>query len=109
MPKRISRLHKDLRAIGEAIKALAHHFEQLAPLLGEGAMDMANVAGETKSRRRRPRLTAQHRAALKFQGRYIGTLRGLKPAQRAKVKKIRAAKGYVAAIKAAAKLAGSAS
>ena len=109
MPKRRSRFQKDLRAIGKAFKALAHHFERIAPFLGEGAMAMATAQEYTKRGRRKPRLSAQQRAHLKLQGKYMGTMRGLKPRQRAQVKKIRASKGIRAAIKAAAKLAGSAS
>jgi hypothetical protein len=41
-----------------------------------------------------------------LQGAYMGTMRGLKPRQRAQVKKIRAAKGVRAAIAAARRLAG---
>jgi len=52
-----------------------------------------------------PRLSAAQRAALKLQDKYMGTMRGLKPRQRAKIKKIRAAKGFVAAIKAAERMA----
>jgi hypothetical protein len=49
-------------------------------------------------------LTAQDRARLKLQGRYMGTLRGLKPRDRARVKKIRARKGVRAAIAAARRM-----
>ena len=104
MPKRSSRLHKDLRAIGKAFKALAHHFERIAPFMGEHADVVVTDLNRGKSTRRKPRLTAAHRARLKLQGRYMGTLRGLKPGQRAKVKKIRAAKGFAAAIKAAERM-----
>ena len=54
--------------------------------------------------RRRPRLTAQWRAALKMQGRYMGMMRGMRPAGRARIKKIRADKGIEAAIAAAEKM-----
>ena len=52
-------------------------------------------------RRRKPRLSRQARAALMLQGKYMGTMPGLKPRQRPKVKKIRAVKGIAAAIRAA--------
>jgi hypothetical protein len=51
-----------------------------------------------------PRLTAQQRAALKLQGKYMGTMRGLKPRQRSKIKAIRAVKGIRAAIAEAKRL-----
>jgi hypothetical protein len=37
-----------------------------------------------------------------IQGKFLGALRGLKPRQREQIKKLRAEKGYEAAIKAAA-------
>jgi hypothetical protein len=51
-------------------------------------------------------LTPEFRRKLKLQGKYMGTMRGLKPRQRARVKKIRAAKGVRAAIAAAKRMAG---
>ena len=59
------------------------------------------------SDRHKPRLTAAQSAHLKLQGKYMGTMRGLKPRQRAKVKKIRAEKGIRAAIAAARRMAAS--
>jgi hypothetical protein len=43
-------------------------------------------------------LTPSRRAALKLQGQYMGYMRGLKPRQKSKVKKVREAKGIPAAI-----------
>jgi DNA-binding CsgD family transcriptional regulator len=60
--------------------------------------------------KRRPRrklhLTAARRAALRLQGEYMGTMRGLTRAQKSQVKKIRDTKGIRAAIAAARRLAG---
>jgi hypothetical protein len=53
-----------------------------------------------------PRLTAAHRAALRLQGKHMGTMRGLPAGKRARVKKIRAEKGIRAAIAAARRMAG---
>jgi len=109
MPRRSTALNRELRVIRKSFLKLASAFTRIVPLLGEGAMGMATAQEYTKRGRRKPRLSAQQRAPLKLQGKYMGTMRGLKPRQRAQVKKIRASKGIRAAIKAAAKLAGSAS
>jgi hypothetical protein len=98
-----SRLHKDLRAIGKAFKALAHHFERIAPLLGEH--EDVRISGRPGGpRRKRRRLTPARRRDLKLQGRYIGTIRMLPAARKAKVKKVRSEKGIRAAIAYAKKL-----
>ena len=59
---------------------------------------IASALSANGTPRRSPKLIAKQRAALKLQGNYMGTMRGLKPAQRAKVKKVRAAKGIRGAI-----------
>jgi hypothetical protein len=51
-------------------------------------------------------LSPARRRALVLHGRYLGSIRGLKPRQRATVKKIRGAKGVGAAIAAARRMAG---
>jgi len=106
MHKRRSRLHKDLEAIGKAFKALAHHFQRIAPLLGEHEDVVVTDSPRGKRPRRKPRLTAAQRAVLKLQGKYMGTMRGLKPRQRAQVKRIRAETGIRSAIAAAERMAG---
>jgi hypothetical protein len=50
-------------------------------------------------------LSPARRAALKLQGRYMGYVRGLKPRQKAKVKAVRASKGFLAAIRLVKRLA----
>jgi hypothetical protein len=49
-------------------------------------------------------VSAKRRAAMRDQGRYLGAIRPLSAAQRAQVKKLRAAKGTGAAIALARKL-----
>ena len=82
-----------------ALQQLQRSFDRLAPLLA--------TAGSSNEKRPRRKLTITpaRRAALKLQGRYLGYMRQLKPAQKAKVKKIRATKGIRAAIAAAKRLA----
>lgn len=55
--------------------------------------------------KRRLKLSRARRAALKTQGQYIGYLRGLKPRQRARVKAQTAAKGVMAGLALAKRLA----
>jgi hypothetical protein len=50
-------------------------------------------------------ITPTRRAALKLQGRYLGYMRQLKPAQKAKVRRIRKTKGIRVAIAAAKRFA----
>lgn len=98
-----SKVAKELRTISVAFRQLAQDFARLAPLLAVVPATENRTA--TRTRRRPPRLTAARRAALKLQGQYMGTLRGLTPPQKAKVKKIRARKGVRAALAAARRLA----
>jgi len=90
---------KELRSIRTALRQILRSVDRLAPVL---------VAAQTMNHRqprRKMQLTPARRAALKLQGRYLGYMRQLKPTQKAKVKRIRAAKGIRAAIAAAKRLA----
>lgn len=95
---------REMRVIRTSFTRLAHSFARITPLLAAPAE--AGPAGDGRATRRRPRLTASHRKALKLQGKYMGTMRGLKASERARVKKIRAARGIRAAIREALRLAG---
>ena len=59
--------------------------------------------GRAASARRGP-ISAKRRAAMREQGRYMSAIRPLSAAQRAQVKKLRAAKGAEAAVALALKL-----
>jgi hypothetical protein len=63
------------------------------------------AAAQTRVKRRRKPVSAAVKAKRVLQGRYLGAIRPLTKAQRTKVKKIQAAKGHVAAIKAAGAIA----
>ena len=103
MPSTSTNLAREIRTIKTSFNRLARSFGRIAPLLTANANADSSVrAGKTT--RRKPRLTAAQRRALKLQGKYMGTMRGLKPAQRAKVKKIRSVRGIRAAIAAARRL-----
>jgi hypothetical protein len=57
-------------------------------------------------RRRAKRVSPKRRRAMQQQGRYLGAVRQLSPADRAKVKEVRAEKGFAAAIAEARRLMG---
>jgi DNA-binding transcriptional regulator YiaG len=65
---------------------------------------VADKAPQTK--KRVLKLSPKRRAALKLQGQYMGYLRSLGPRHTTQVKKVKAASGYPAALKLAAKLRG---
>jgi multidrug efflux pump subunit AcrA (membrane-fusion protein) len=84
----------------------------LAPLALIGGTVVAE-AGKPATAKRRAKLaatgargpiSAKRRAAMRVQGQYMSAIRLLSAAQRAQVKKLRAAKGAEAAIKLARKL-----
>ncbi len=107
MPQPKTVLAKELRTIKSSFTQLARAFERIAPLVMPAA-GTPNPALMQIQTRRRPRLTAQRKAALKLQGRYMGMMRGMRPAGRARLKKIRADKGIEAAIAAAERMSSEA-
>jgi len=74
--------------------------------LGSALEKGAAAAVPRPGRRATPKLTPARRAALKLQGQYIGYMRNLRPAQRTRVKAMRATKGVLAAIRLAKQLGG---
>ncbi|HKY32460.1 MAG TPA: hypothetical protein VJV23_07995 [Candidatus Polarisedimenticolia bacterium] len=103
MPRSKTILARELRTIRSSFSRLARSFERIAPLVLSPPQDLLPTSPEQKTRRR-PRLSAQRRQALKLQGKYMGMMRGMRPASRAKLKKIRTEKGIEAAIAAAEKI-----
>ena len=106
MPRPSTTLSRELRTIRQSFQNLAKAFQRLQPAL---AALRTQPAGNGKTTRRPPSLTAKQRAALKLQGKYMGTMRGLPAAKRAMVKKVRAEKGIRAAIAEARRIASQAS
>lgn len=98
MPNRPKNLAKDLQAIRTALRQLQKSFDRLVPALA--AASKSGAVAEP----RKLRITPARRAALKLQGQYMGYMRNLKPAQKARVRKIREAKGIRSAIAAARRL-----
>ena len=94
-------IKQQIRSIEKSFNRLAVAFRELGA--GLAAMPAPTTNGPRPARKA-PKLTAGRRAALKLQGRYMGTLRGLKPAQKRQVMKVRAEKGIHAALKVAVRM-----
>jgi len=80
---------------------------------GDGPFPMERIKARRPRRKaikalpaRRKRVSPKRRRAMQQQGRYIGAVRMLHPADRAKVKEVRAEKGFAAAIAEARRLMG---
>jgi hypothetical protein len=104
---------RNLFAILDNLTAnLAELKAALAPLALIGGTVVSEAGKPAVAQRRangavsrtRGRISAKRRAAMRVQGRYMGAIRTLSAAQRAQVKKLRAAKGAEAAIALAQKL-----
>ena len=100
MPRRTTSIARELRTISTSFRHLARAFDRIGP-----ALTNRTARANSKRPRRKLRLTAEHRKALKLQGRYIGTMRNLGPRKKARVKKVRAEKGIRAAIAEARRMA----
>jgi len=105
MPSREALLLKELRTIRTSFRLLARSLSRIAPILTAAPELSTGADGEGRPRKR-PRISRAYRAALKLQGKYMGTMRGLPPRNIAQVKRIRAEKGIRAAIRAAERMAG---
>ena len=93
---------RDVLAIRKSLATIARALGRLGPALAAGTHHSENASGH---RRRKLRLSAARRGALKLQGQYMGYLRNLKPRQKDRVKTLRSARGVQAAIRFAKKLA----
>ena len=98
-------LSREIHAIRNAIRLLSSAFAEVDVTLA--GVTSANWTGpvEVGRTRKKRTLTPARRNALKLQGKYIGTIRMLPAAKKAKVKKIRDTKGVRAAIAYARRLA----
>ena len=102
MPPRPS-LKNSLRAIERAFAEIA----ALADALSVRVRVAERRAGRatTAKPRRKLTITPKRSAQRKLHGSYIGHLRHLKPAQKLRVKAVKAKRGYEAAIKLARRIA----
>jgi hypothetical protein len=101
-----SPLKKQLQSVGVTLRRLERQLLALAPAIAAAAKANAPTAASAASTvRRKLRLSPARRRALKLQGSYLGYMRQLKPALKAKVKAVKAKKGMRVAIAMARKLA----
>src|SRR5262245_61782614 len=94
------------RRISGHLTALVRDFATLTRGLQNAARDAARSGIAARGGRppRRRTLTAKDHARLKLQGEYLGLMRHLPKAHHARVKALRAKRGYPPAIKLARKL-----
>jgi len=95
-------LKSHLRTLRRSTRVIARTLNKLEGRLRRLQRQAERAAGRGK---RTIRITAKRRAQLKLQGAYMGFMRQLKPAQKAKVKALKAKRGFEAAIRAAKRLA----
>ena len=91
-------LGREIRTIRRSVSVISGSSSRLLALL------IAVPAHGKPSAMRKLRLSPARRATLKLQGRYMGHLRNLKPGQKARVKALKSAKGFLPAITLAKKL-----
>jgi hypothetical protein len=94
--------NKSIQLIQESLVGLAKGIGGLLRLVNGQA---PAVSSDRRTAKRTLTLSAEVRALRKLQGTYMGYLRSLKPRQKARVKALREAKGYPAAVKLAKRLA----
>jgi hypothetical protein len=102
----LQRRDRLVRALWASLAALETGVGKIGTSLTK-SLPVARRAGTTKrklARRKAKRVSAKRRRAMQQQGRYIGAVRMLRPADRAKVKGVRAEKGFAAAIVEARRL-----
>jgi hypothetical protein len=97
--------HDVATALKRREKTIRELKARLAALEGSVGAKVRGAARKAKKKgRRKLRLSATRRAALKAHGKYLGAVRMLSKGSRAKVKEIREKKGVRAAIAAARKM-----
>ncbi len=89
-----------IRDIRLSLRALERGFGKLSGALARSLSRAKATAGK------KLRLSPKRRAALRVHGQYLGFMRNLSDAKKAKVKALKVKKGYPAAIALARKLAG---
>lgn len=98
MAKRLLR-KSQVRAFRNAFRVIEKTLLRVAQL------SLQPIERRDRGTRRRLKLTAARRAALKLQGRYMGYVRRLKPREKARIRAVKHKRGYRAAIRLAKQLA----
>ena len=101
---RMSQVERALRGRDEEIRSLKERLASLEAMgsdSGGGSRSRGRAARPGRRRRMSPRL----RALRRLQGKYMGYVRRLKPAEKARVRAIREKQGMAAAIRLASSMA----
>jgi hypothetical protein len=101
---RAAQVEKVLKGRGQEIKSLR---ERLASLEGLGKLGLVRGGARRRRRGRKPRrraMSSRVRALRRLQGKYMGYVRNLKAAEKARVRSVREKQGMGAAIKLASSL-----
>ncbi len=97
---------RELKTIGTSLQSIQASLSRLAPAFDARSLALATeVKDRAPIARRKLTLSPARRAALRLQGQYMGYTRGLKPAQKKRVKALAASKGVAVAVKLARRLA----
>jgi hypothetical protein len=103
LPKpRSNKVGREIQQIQLSLSSIVTALKRLTPLLE--AYGAPAPAGAITRKGRKLKLSPQRRAVLKLQGQYMGYIRNLKPRQKARVKALKASKGFPAAIRMAKQL-----
>ena len=103
--RRRTTLKKSFKAIERAFADIEKALAKVSSRVRRAARKAARAPKATTGKRRPAKLTPKRRAQLKLQGAYMGYMRQLKPAQKARVKAVKEKRGFEAAIRMARKLA----
>lgn len=96
MPATVISVSREIAALRRSLRALDRSMRRLAPKLNKAAR--GGVALSPERAPRRLNLSSKRRAQLKIQGKYMATIRQLRPRQKAEVREILQKRGMSAAI-----------
>lgn len=105
MPPRRTTLTKSLRTIERAFADIERLFAGFTKRVRRAESEAGRKVAAIGKPRRQLRITPKRRAQLKLQGKYMGFMRQLKPAQKLRVKAVKENRGYEAAIRLARRIA----
>lgn len=107
MPRgRRTNLAKQIRSLRRSARLMDHALAKLAVAVRRVEREAARKTAPPKQRPpRKLRLSPKRRAQLKLQGAYMGFMRPLTPAQKARVKAVKEKRGFEAAVIAARRMA----
>jgi hypothetical protein len=109
---RASQVERALKSRQDEIRSLKERLASLEAMGGPGSAGSARSGRGARARRggrsapvRRRRMSPRVRALRRLQGKYMGYVRRLKPAEKARVRAVREKQGMAAAIRLASSIA----